>query len=84
MVIENFKLKNISTKEVDTMLKRFKILDKKINILIDEDNNNLYLSCRNLQDVRVSRIREISTYDLLYSDILLIDEKALQFFNEMS
>ena len=84
MVIENFKLKNISTREIDIMLKRFKILDKKINILIDEDNKNLYLSCRNLQDVRVSRIREISTYDLLYSDILLIDEKALQFFNEMS
>ena len=84
MVIENFELKNISTKEIDKMLKKFKILDKKINILIDKDNKNLYLSCRNLQDVRVSRIREISTYDLLYSDILLIDEKALQFFNEMS
>ena len=84
MVIENFKLKNISTKEIDVMLTKFKILDKKVNILIDEENKNLYLSCRNLQDVRVSRIREISTYDLLYSDILLIDEKALQFFNEMS
>ena len=84
MVIENFKLKNISTKEIDVMLTKFKILDKKVNILIDEENKNLYLSCRNLQDVQVSRIREISTYDLLYSDILLIDEKALQFFNEMS
>lgn len=84
LVIENFKLENISTKEINVMLEKFKITDKKIHILINEENKNLYLSCRNLQSVQVTRIQEISTYDLLNSDILLIDEKALEFFNEMS
>ena len=74
---------NGTKKIVEESFKKVRQMQQELD-RVKEENNNLYLSCRNLQSVQVTRIQEISTYDLLNSDVLLIDEKALDFFNEMS
>jgi large subunit ribosomal protein L4 len=47
-------------------------------ILTDGLKKDVYLSARNLQGVMVRPWGEASAYDLIWSDVLLIEETALQ------
>ena len=50
---------------------------KKVLILTDGINSNIYLSTRNLQTVSVVPFSEVSAYDLMAAGELLIEAGAL-------
>lgn len=74
-VVNALELEKISTKGFAEVLKRFEL--EKALIVIDEGNQNLELSARNLPFVKVLRAEGVNVYDILKYPRLVMTEAAI-------
>ena len=77
IVIDNFSYDQPSTKQLISLLGALGVTDKKVLILTDGAKQNVFLSGRNLQRTHVMPYADVSTYHLLWSDVVLIESNAL-------
>lgn len=77
LVVDNLNYDDIKTKNILGLTNNFKLNNKKITLVLAETNKNVYLSSRNLQDVKVITASDISTYDIMWSSKLVIEERSL-------
>jgi len=59
------------------MLKKLKLENKKVTILVSSFEENLILSSRNVRNVFIEDVKNISVYDMLDSDIIVTDKQGL-------
>jgi large subunit ribosomal protein L4 len=78
MIVEDFGFEAPKTKEFLNLLDNLNIRDKKSLIVLDESNNNVYLSSRNLKSAKVVNVSELNTYNIMNSNVLLISESRLE------
>lgn len=76
-VIDRFAWDAPRTKALAALLQRMGIDGQKALILTDGVKPNVYLSGRNLQGVQVLPYSDVSTYHLLWSDVVLIEATAI-------
>ncbi|GAB1374523.1 MAG: 50S ribosomal protein L4 [Bacteroidales bacterium] len=73
-IVESFDLEAPKTKEMIKIVKNLKVNDRKILFVLPENSENIYMSSRNLQNVKVITVNEISTYDLVNStSVVFVD-----------
>jgi ribosomal L4/L1-like protein len=77
IVIDNFSYDTPSTKQMVSLLGALGVTDKRVLILTDGIKNNVFLSARNLQRTHVMPYADVSTYHVLWSDVVLIESNAL-------
>jgi large subunit ribosomal protein L4 len=77
IVIDNFSYDKPSTKQMLSMLGALGVTGKKVLILTDGMKHNVFLSGRNLQRTHVMPYADVSTYHILWSDVVLIESNAL-------
>jgi large subunit ribosomal protein L4 len=77
MVVEDFNFEAPKTKEFVALSNNLKIQDKKILVVLSEQNKNVYLSSRNLKDSSVVTISELNTYDIMNASTLVVSERAI-------
>ena len=77
IVIDTFNYDKPSTKQVVSLLDALGVTNKKILILTDGIKQNVFLSGRNLQRVHVMPYADVSTYHILWSDVVLVEGNAL-------
>ncbi|MBR4693764.1 MAG: 50S ribosomal protein L4 [Bacilli bacterium] len=77
VVVDKVEFKTLKTKEVKDLMAALK-LDGKVLFVTGEDNENLYMACRNLGYAYNINADEINCYDLVNADILVCDEKAIE------
>jgi large subunit ribosomal protein L4 len=77
-VLERWDLDAPKTRHVAELLGKIGVANKKVLVLTDGINNPLFLSVRNLQNVRVMPFREASAYDVMTANQLVIESAALQ------
>lgn len=80
LVVDNLLFDDIKTKNIIGLKNNFKISDKKILLVVAESNKNVYLSSRNLRDVNVVTASDLSTYDIMWASILMMEEKSIDVF----
>jgi large subunit ribosomal protein L4 len=80
LVVDNLMFDDIKTKNIIGLKNNFKISDKKILLVVAESNKNVYLSSRNLRDVNVVTASDLSTYDIMWASILMMEEKSIDVF----
>jgi len=80
IVVDNLNYEDIKTKNIIGLRNNLKINDRKTLIVLEDQNNIVYLSSRNLQDVKVVRACDLATYDIMWSSILLMEEGAIDVF----
>ena len=73
-VVENFTIETPKTKDFMNIIKNLKINDRKVLFVLPEYMSNIYLSSRNLPNVKVINVNEISTYDVVNSTSLVFME----------
>ena len=78
LVVEDFKLENPKTKGFKEILKGLELDNKKTLIVIGAGDENLYLSSRNLQKVKVLRAEGINTYEILNANKVVFVESSLK------
>ncbi|MCB0805615.1 MAG: 50S ribosomal protein L4 [Bacteroidales bacterium] len=83
IILEDFSFDTPKTKTFADMLKSFELQDKKVLVIVNDNDNNLYLSSRNLQKAKVIRADSINTYDILNANSLLIAEGSLGVIEKM-
>ncbi|MDA3818965.1 MAG: 50S ribosomal protein L4 [Candidatus Delongbacteria bacterium] len=49
---------------------------------MNQQNNNLYLSSRNLPGVNVVSVSNLNTYSILKASVLMFDEESIKVLNE--
>jgi large subunit ribosomal protein L4 len=77
IVIDNFNYDAPNTKQVVSLLAALGVADKKVLILTDGMKPNVFLSARNLQRTHVMPYSDVSTYHILWSDVVLVESNAL-------
>ena len=77
IVIDNFNYDAPSTKAVVSLLGALGLTGRKILILTDGAKLNVFLSARNLQRVQVMPYADVSTYHIIWSDVVLVESNAL-------
>jgi large subunit ribosomal protein L4 len=76
-VVDRFTLDAPKTKRIVALLDRLDLVRRKVLILTNGINQNVYLSARNLQDVQVMPYGDVSAYHVLWSDVVLVEAGAL-------
>ncbi len=71
-IVEPFVLEAPKTKDMLKIIKNLKVNDRKVLFVLPENSNNIYLSSRNLPNVKVISVSEISTYDLVNATTLIM------------
>ena len=77
IVIDNFNYDAPSTKQLLSLLGALGVADKKVLVLTDGMKQNVFLSGRNLQRTHVMPYADVSTYHILWSDVVLVESSAL-------
>jgi large subunit ribosomal protein L4 len=80
-VIENFSMDAPKTKDFLKVLSNLKAGDRKVLLLLNGDNRNVYLSSRNIPSAKVVAASDANTYDILHADTLIIMEGGLELIN---
>jgi large subunit ribosomal protein L4 len=76
-VIDRFGYEEPKTRVLAGLLQRMGVDGQKVLILTDGAKPNVYLSGRNLPGVEVLPYSDVSTYHLLWSDVVLIEATAI-------
>jgi len=82
VVVENFNLDSNKTKEFNNVLKNLKVNGKAV-VVYSEENENLFLSSRNNQNVAVLSAEEINVLDLVAANYLVIDSSSVKKIEEV-
>ena len=82
VVVEDFNMEAPKTKEIVNMKSNLQIADKKSLFVLPAENNNIYLSSRNLRDVSVVIASELNTYHILNAKSVVLLEASVKKIEE--
>ena len=71
-VIEPFAMEAPKTKEFAGILSAIKAGDRKVLFVLPENSTNIYLSSRNLPEVKVITVDEINTYTIMNANSMVL------------
>ncbi len=78
IVLESLEMDAPKTKEIINISKNLKVADKKLLMVLPEANKNVYLSSRNLPNVKTVLASDLTTYDILNASNLILTEKSVE------
>ena len=83
IVLESIKFETNKTKEMVNLLNKLDLAYEKVLLVVEELDDNICLSSRNLGNVKVVLPEEVNTYDVVNSDKMVITESALNKLEEV-
>ena len=82
LVIEDFELETPKTKSMVEMANNLKLANKKMLLVLSNQNKNVYLSARNLNNVEIITASDLNTYKILDCASLVLTESSVAAINE--
>ncbi|MDX9907947.1 MAG: 50S ribosomal protein L4 [Bacteroidales bacterium] len=82
MVVEDFTLEAPKTKEMAAIKSNLRIADKRSLFVLPDENINIYLSSRNLQDVSIVNASNLNTYQILNAKAIVLLEGSVKKIEE--
>ena len=82
IVLNEFGIDEPKTKKTKDLLVNLDVQEKKILVLTGSLTKNLILSMSNIPNIALLDAMKASAYDLLDSEIILIDQKGLEMLND--
>jgi len=76
-IIDRFDYDAPKTSRLSDLVAKLGVGDQKVLILTDGAKSNVFLSGRNLPTVHVMPYSDVSTYHILWSDVVLIESSAI-------
>ncbi|MEE3036951.1 MAG: 50S ribosomal protein L4 [Bacteroidota bacterium] len=77
-VIEDFSFETPKTKDYVSLLTNFELNGKKTLLVLNEPNNNIILSARNLDKTNVTTSTNLNTYDIMNAGNILMVESSVK------
>lgn len=82
IVLEDFSFDSIKTKNYINMMSALNVSGEKTLLVLPEANQNIYLSSRNIQKVKVVTASQLNTYDVLNAGKLLLTQGTVKSIEE--
>ena len=82
-VVENFTFEGPKTKKMIEVLNNLKLNDKKSLFVLENQNNFVSLSARNLKNVKVVNVSQLNTYDIVNASNIVVCEGSLSEINRV-
>jgi len=82
-VYEDFNLEVPSTKKLIEINDKLKLNDRRSLLIVADTNKNVYLSSRNLKNVDVIKVSELTTYKIANASNVFVSEKSVEVLNAM-
>ncbi|WP_199141825.1 50S ribosomal protein L4 [Pedobacter sp. ASV12] len=82
VVLEDFNFDNIKTKNYLNLVNALNLAGEKTLLVLPAQNNNIYLSSRNIQKAKVITADQLNTYDVLNASKLLLTANSLKTLEE--
>jgi large subunit ribosomal protein L4 len=83
IVMDKLILSDIKTKSIESVLNHLKINNQKVSFLSSVKDSNFYLSCRNLKGVNTFKVEDVSVYELMNSNTLIMDLDSVEYLNSL-
>jgi len=83
-ILDKFNIGSHKTKDLAGILKNLEIDSKKITVITNDKNENLYFSSRNLEKINLVNVESFSTYDIMNSNFILVDKSSVEYLNKLS
>ena len=83
LVVEDFSFEAPKTKEFIDFTKNLQVADKKLLLVLSDQNKNVYLSARNIERVNVMIASALNTYKVLNADVMVVTEDSLKVVDEI-
>ena len=81
LVVEDFTFEAPKTKEFISVAQNLKVADKKMLLVLGNQNKNVYLSARNVPEAKVVTTSELNTYKVLDCVNLVLTESSVAAIN---
>jgi large subunit ribosomal protein L4 len=78
VVLEDVALATPKTTEFKSMLSNLNLSNEKVLMIVGNGNDNVYLSSRNLQRVKVVNADSVNTYDVLNAKKVVLTESSIE------
>lgn len=78
LVVEDVALATPKTAEFKSMLSNLNLLNEKVLMIVGAGNDNVYLSSRNLQRVKVVSADSVNTFDVLNAKKVVLTESSIE------
>ncbi len=82
VVVEDFTFETPKTKEFVNFTKNLQLADKKLLLVLADQNKNVYLSARNVPNANIITASDINTYKVLDNKALVLTESSIAVINE--
>lgn len=82
LILEDFSFDTIKTKNYLSLLSALKVDAQKTLLVLPEQNNNIYLSSRNVQKTKVIAAADLNTYDVLNAGVLVLTTNSVKTLEE--
>lgn len=83
LVVEDLSFAAPKTKEFVALTKNLQVADKKVLLVLPDQNKNVYLSARNLERVKVISASDLNTYAILNCSSLVIAESSVAIIDNL-
>ncbi|NLA25364.1 MAG: 50S ribosomal protein L4 [Bacteroidales bacterium] len=84
IIVDNLLFDEVKTKNIVDLLKNFNLLNKKLIFVVKESNKSIYLSSRNLKDVKVITASDLSTYDIMWASTLMFEQESIDVLDRIN
>ena len=81
VMVEDFSFQAPKTKEFVSVAKNLQLADKKLLLVLADQNKNVYLSARNVVKAKVVTVSELNTYKVLDCASLVLTESSVAAIN---
>ena len=78
LILEDLKFDTPKTQDFIAVLKGLNLEGKRVTLVTTENDNNVYLSSKNVQKVKVVSTSEVNTHDLINCNKLILSESSVK------
>ncbi|MDR1676746.1 MAG: 50S ribosomal protein L4 [Tannerella sp.] len=83
VVVEDFSLEAPKTKDFIAIMKGLNLDNRKLLLVLPENNKTVYLSARNLQKASVATASDLNTYKVLDAASLVLTESSIEIIEKL-
>jgi len=77
LIVDNLNYDQIKTKNIISLRTNFKVENKKVLLVVNESNKNIYLSSRNLKNVKTISASNLNTYDIAWASKIIFEQDSI-------
>jgi large subunit ribosomal protein L4 len=82
VIVEDFNFDTAKTKNYTSLLSALNVGTQKTLLVLPAQNNNIYLSSRNVQKTKVISAADLNTYDVLNAGVLVLTADSVKTLEE--